>query len=282
MKEKMKQFRKEIIGGLVLFVGIVAVVIAIVLGQNQEKASKTKVAAAQSTEKESVSAKGGKKEEKKSGAEDKEKKAEAANKKEAEKEEKKESKKEESKPKEEAKKEEKTTVAANGAAVGDKKEEKTKEKAQPTNKEEKVVKEEKRPPSPAKEEVKHSHTWVTNYKTVTVPAVTKTVHHDAVYENRYVVDSPARTEEITEGHYFSVLTGEDLGTDENYAMSMCEILNSSYTIKSVVIGTREIPEQGHYESVLVQGAYDEEIIVSPETTKEVADGQICSGCGARR
>ena len=104
-----------------------------------------------------------------------------------------------------------------------------------------------------KQEEKHTHKWVTAYKTVTVPAVTKTVHHDAVYENRYVVDQPAYEEPIYESHYVSTgsVTGEqrDFGNDFEAVTDWCAAYGDGYTVKNVQVGTKTIPEVGHNESV---------------------------------
>lgn len=117
----------------------------------------------------------------------------------------------------------------------------------------------------------HTHKWVEQFKTI---------HHDAVYENKYVVDQPAWDEPIYEWQtkYICNGCGIDLGTYENAIKHMKETMMSgdmshSYTDSTVQIqiGSTHHPEQGHNEQVLVKEAWDE----------KVSAGHKCS-CGATK
>jgi len=284
MKEKLKKYKKEIIAGAIALLGVLIVIVAIVLGMGQPKSNVVAKVEKKTESQVKVNSSRLKKEDEKVG-----KKKEEVNKKEepstSKEEDSKDDKKDnEKKDTKKEREENKTEVKENDSTSGNPStnESKLENKQASENKTKAETKTAPQRQEP-KQEAKHSHTWVTNYKTVTIPAVTKTVHHDAVYETRYVVDQPARIEDITEGHIIAVATGEDLGTELNdYVESYLEVHNSSYTVRSIVVGTRTIPEVGHTETVLVQDAYDETVVVTPEKTEQVADGEICSECGARR
>ncbi|MGN0454659.1 MAG: hypothetical protein ACI4G1_05735, partial [Ruminococcus sp.] len=103
----------------------------------------------------------------------------------------------------------------------------------------------------------------------------KTVHHDAVTEQRYVVDEEAYTyeEPVYEEHGVWVcndcgITSEGMSDTEwchhigNEALSGGK--GSYHTEpRKVQVGTKtvEVPEKGHYETVVVQEAYDEQVLV---------------------
>ena len=101
----------------------------------------------------------------------------------------------------------------------------------------------------------------------------KTVHHDAVTEQRYVVDEEAYTYEEPVYEKRGVYICNDCGMDvtDNAVRKqhmMWEGLNGgkgSYHTESrqVQVGTKtvEVPEKGHYETVVVQEAYDEQVLV---------------------
>lgn len=101
----------------------------------------------------------------------------------------------------------------------------------------------------------------------------KTVHHDAVTEQRYVVDEEAYTYEEPVYEKRGVYICNDCGMDvtDNAVRKqhmMWEGLNGgkgSYHTESrqvqVCTKTVEVPEKGHYETVVVQEAYDEQVLV---------------------
>ncbi|MGN0454245.1 MAG: hypothetical protein ACI4G1_03625, partial [Ruminococcus sp.] len=103
----------------------------------------------------------------------------------------------------------------------------------------------------------------------------KTVHHDAVTEQRYVVDEEAYTYEEPVYETKRVDVCNDCGlTDEGMSdTEWChhignEALNGgkgSYHSekRQIQVGTKtvEVPEKGHYETVVVQEAYDEQVLV---------------------
>lgn len=98
----------------------------------------------------------------------------------------------------------------------------------------------------------------------------KTVHHDAVTEQRYVVDEEAYTyeEPVYEEKWVTICN--DCGADitDNLEHIFDELENGgkgSYRNepRKVQVGTKtvEVPEKGHYETVVVQEAYDEQVLV---------------------
>ncbi|MGN0455015.1 MAG: hypothetical protein ACI4G1_07565 [Ruminococcus sp.] len=99
----------------------------------------------------------------------------------------------------------------------------------------------------------------------------KTVHHDAVTEQRYVVDEEAYTyeEPVYEERWVTICNdcGADI-TDDPVHHAAKEAINGgkgSYRNepRKVQVGTKtvEVPEKGHYETVVVQEAYDEQVLV---------------------
>lgn len=97
----------------------------------------------------------------------------------------------------------------------------------------------------------HTHNWVPVTKTVHHDAVYKTVHHDAVTEDRTICNNCGAD-----------ITGNvDAHMKANF-MNGC----SSYSIKTVV----------------VQNAYDEQVLVSNAWDETVTTGYRCSTCGATK
>ena len=131
----------------------------------------------------------------------------------------------------------------------------------------------------SKSDSSHTHNWVKQYKTV---------HHDAQYATKYVVDQQAYDEQQPNYTYESHMVCSACGMDFNangmsqsdvtahikahalagetsgYHSSMVQVL-SGYT-------TVHHDEVGHNERVLVKDAYDE----------QVANGYKCSTCGATK
>lgn len=115
----------------------------------------------------------------------------------------------------------------------------------------------------------HKHEWVEQFKTI---------HHDAVYENKYVVDHPAWDEQvpITEmkAHSICNTCGADI---TNHAVEHlennlnCVGYHTEWIEEVVGYDTVHHPEQGHNEQVLVKDAWDE----------KVSAGYKCS-CGATK
>lgn len=97
----------------------------------------------------------------------------------------------------------------------------------------------------------HAHNWVAQTTTVHHDAVYKTVHHDAVTEQRTICNN----------------CGADI-TGNVDAHMKANILNGcgSYSVKTVV----------------VQAAYDEQVLVSAAWDETVTTGYKCSGCGATK
>lgn len=88
----------------------------------------------------------------------------------------------------------------------------------------------------------HTHNWVAQTKTVNHPAEYKTVHHDAV-------------------------------TDEVVVCS-CGLQNPG---RDHVVSNRHTTS---VETVIIQAAYDEKVLVKEAWTETVTTGYKCSGCGA--
>lgn len=91
-------------------------------------------------------------------------------------------------------------------------------------------------------QLSHTHNWVAQTTTVTHPAEYKTVHHDAV-------------------------------TDEVVVCS-CGLQNPG---RDHVVSNRHTTS---VETVTIQAAYDEKVLVKEAWTETVTTGYKCSGCGA--
>lgn len=119
----------------------------------------------------------------------------------------------------------------------------------------------KKPTSPT-----HTHSW---------QPVTKTVHHDAVTEQKYVVDEPAQEIPVYENVEYMICNEcylEMYSADEYYAHREATRHGGfKSAFKDVVVNTTYTEEKGHYETVTISDAYDETI-----TT-----GYKCS-CGATK
>lgn len=107
----------------------------------------------------------------------------------------------------------------------------------------------------------HTHSWQPQYTTV---------HHDAVYQQQWVVDVPSRTEE----HIFCSGCGMDF-TAAGWSQIQVDAHGKQHTLNGenggYYSGAVQIPEQGHYENVQVSAAWDEQVLT----------GYKCS-CGATK
>ena len=107
-------------------------------------------------------------------------------------------------------------------------------------------------------------------------AVYKTVHHDAVYEDVWVVDQEAYSYEepiyeerqITVCHVCGAEFDTSYSTKEFSAHDKAHQLageGSGYhsDVRKIQVGTRtvNVPEEGHWEKKLVKAAYDEKVLV---------------------
>ena len=125
------------------------------------------------------------------------------------------------------------------------------------------------PPAPAVTPVPapaHTHEWM---------AVREIVHHEAVTEEVKVIDRPG-TEGHFEGGSYPVMVcrcGEEFTTAEAYYAHSNELGlgHGGFTdgIRSNQVWVEGTPEVSHYETAVVQDAWDEQIIT----------GYRCS-CGA--
>ena len=107
----------------------------------------------------------------------------------------------------------------------------------------------------------HTHNWQPQYSTV---------HHDAVYQQQWVVDVPAKTEI----HSFCKACNIDftkLGWDQSTVTAHVKQHALNGENGGAVERVVTIPEQGHYENVLVSEAWDEQVL----------EGYKCS-CGATK
>lgn len=123
----------------------------------------------------------------------------------------------------------------------------------------------------------HTHNWV---------AQTQTIHHDAVYETKYVVDQPAYDElpdwKYVDGYICDNCHQEIFTLSEAEMHVKVSAAMGSGNCKSYSAGIVRIPpgaqnpihhdEVGHNEQVLVKDAWDE----------TVSNGYKCSICGATK
>lgn len=102
-------------------------------------------------------------------------------------------------------------------------------------------------------------------------AVYKTVHHEAVTEQVWVVDEAAYSYEEpvyeTQNRTICNTCGADItgNTNAHGKSHMLNDENFSYSIKPIEVqsGTKtvNVPEQGHYETKTIKEAYDEKVLV---------------------
>ena len=114
----------------------------------------------------------------------------------------------------------------------------------------------------------HTHAWV---------PVTKTVHHEAVVEQEKVIDQPATEGHFEGGTYPVVICrcGAEFTTAADY-YAHSEASGEGHggftdSIRSNQVWVEGTPEVSHYETKVVQEAWDEEVIT----------GYRCS-CGATK
>lgn len=135
-----------------------------------------------------------------------------------------------------------------------------------------------KPTESTKQEAAHTHKWVQQYKTETIPAKTHTVHHDAEYKT---VHHDAVTHEEAIYHQVCSDCGQDFGNSADAAIAHSAETGHNYSLKQV--GTNTVTDQAAYdEKVLVKDAYDETVVDTPESTKQVPNGYKCSECGATK
>ncbi len=107
-------------------------------------------------------------------------------------------------------------------------------------------------------------------------AVYKTVHHDAEYENVYVVDQEAYSyeEPVYEKRVYTVCHVCGAEFDTSYSSSAFWAHDDQHLLagegsgyhnetRKVQVGTNtvNVPEEGHYEKKLVKAAWDEKVLV---------------------
>lgn len=137
--------------------------------------------------------------------------------------------------------------------------------------------EDKKVEAQAQNSQQHVHYWI---------AQTKTIHHEAVYETKYVVDQPAYDEQpdwkYVDGYICDNCHQEMFTLEEAQMHIQVSAAMGSGNCKSYSVGIVRIPpgaqnpihhdEVGHYEQVLVKDAWDE----------TVNNGYKCSICGATK
>lgn len=75
--------------------------------------------------------------------------------------------------------------------------------------------------------------------------------------------------------------GQDFGDSDDAVIAHSAETGHSYSLKQV--GTNTVTDQAAYdEKVLVKDAYDETVVDTPESTKQVPNGYKCSECGATK
>lgn len=100
----------------------------------------------------------------------------------------------------------------------------------------------------------HTHSWEPVYKTV---------HHDEVTEKRWVVDQAAWDEPIYEYRNVCNACGASFTGNADVVCDHIELEHdggASYTNQPFEIGTKHHDEVGHYETVVVTAAWDEQVI----------------------
>ena len=153
------------------------------------------------------------------------------------------------------------------------KSESTVQKEEPNKKPSKPSSNEGNTGSAEKPKPNHTHKWVEQFKTI---------HHDAIYENKYVVDQPAYDEQVPKYDNVPVMICNDCGAELNASNCWDHIEAHAMvggkgswtdTYKQVIVGYETVhhPEQGHNEQVFVKEAWDE----------KVSAGYKCS-CGATK
>ena len=113
------------------------------------------------------------------------------------------------------------------------------------------------PPAPMVTPVPHAHEWI---------PVTEIIHHEAVTEQVKVIDQPGTEGHFEGGSYPVVICrcGEEFTNAESY-YAHSERLgfgHGGFTdgIRSNQVWVEGTPEVFHYETIVVQDAWDEEII----------------------
>lgn len=149
-------------------------------------------------------------------------------------------------------------------------------------------------PTPTPQPPAHEHSWSPVYKTIHHPAETKTVQHDAVTEQVWVVDKEATQVEYLKRFYVCNDTGKtwvyDTGihTPADHDAMKAEMKDffinqaleggaGSYTTWDEYYTVGE-PEQGHYETKVVKAAWTETVVVKAAWSEQVIDYYKCS-CG---
>lgn len=127
-------------------------------------------------------------------------------------------------------------------------------------------------PTQPSQPAQHVHNWVPITTTVHHDAITHVVHHDAVYNQQYVVDSPAQYGNVC----ICITCGAQFPNSDAWLDHALETDHGNYTIKEVMISE----ETGHYENVLVSGAWDETVTDQAAWDEPVTTGYQCSSCGA--
>lgn len=134
-------------------------------------------------------------------------------------------------------------------------------------------------------ETAHTHNWTDLTETVHHPAATHTVHHDAVTEERWVWDGEPWDETIYTPYNICNVCGFREGMDEDTLFDHIENEHgghASYHYEKVADGTVHHDGSGHYESFMIQEAYDETVTDQEAWDETVVTGQICTGCGATK
>lgn len=133
----------------------------------------------------------------------------------------------------------------------------------------------------------HTHTWVDDYETVTVPAVTETITHPEESHVETVVIQEAYEKPSYAYGYVCNYCGF-MTTDINamYAEQKAHALNDEPSgfsnTNSVPNGTETVPAVTEQRKVVDTPQWTETKVITPETTKQVKVGSHCSGCGATK
>lgn len=146
-----------------------------------------------------------------------------------------------------------------------------------------------KPSKPSKpsepEKPSHTHTWVDDYETRVIPAVTQTINHPEVshmetvviQESQYVPNYQVR--DICNVCHQDITGFADAHIDAHWVN---EYVNAGFYEDNVDMGgywTDPITEQ---RKVVDSSAWQEVKVITPEKTERVKVGSHCSGCGATK
>ncbi|MDY2996593.1 MAG: hypothetical protein SOU16_04715 [Faecalimonas sp.] len=143
------------------------------------------------------------------------------------------------------------------------------------------------PMTPLEPSTPHEHNWVDNIVTIEHPeeghwekvlvkdAWDETVHHDAVYEDKWIVDKEAWDETI---HHDAVYEDRWIVDKEAWDETIHHDEEGHWEkvlVKDAWDETIHHDEEGHWEKVLVKDAWDEEVPIYEEQIRHICNNPDC-------